>query len=282
VNLPYEGRTKIAFGISTDYAYDVLIEVTDTVGQTTPKQDLISPSSRLYEFKKNAAAVGRTASVANRFLLPPTWDLEYKGQTPDARFANIGHNHSGIYAPASHTHTPVEAGAAPASHTHTKANITDFAHTHTKANITDFAHTHATSDITNVIAVVRDSLYPVGTIYMSTSATNPGSIVGGTWERYAVGRVLVGVSEGESEFAGPGYTGGEKYHTLTVNEMPSHAHYESFDGATNTLTGGTFTNGKGIRYDSNRIWPTTSTVGANYGHNNMQPYIVCYMWKRTA
>ncbi len=96
VNLPNEVKTKIATGISTDYAYDVKIEVADKVGQTTRKQDLISPSARLFDFRTTGAAFGRTAVVANRFLLPPTWDMEYKGQTLDARFSNVNHDHASL------------------------------------------------------------------------------------------------------------------------------------------------------------------------------------------
>lgn len=125
-------------------------------------------------------------------------------------------------------------------------------------------------------------IYPVGSIYMSTSAANPGSLFGGSWERYAVGRVLVGVSEGEGEFAGPGYTGGEKYHTLTVNEMPSHNHrlrawsYQTdasradFYGANQNLANDNF--------DPNQ--DHIGYTGSGWGHNNMQPYIAVYIWRR--
>lgn len=113
VNLPNEVKTKIATGISTDYAYDVKIEVTDKVGQTTRKQDLVSPSARLFDFRTTGAAFGRTAVVAKRFLLPPTWDMEYKGQTLDERFASLGH-----------THTAAAIGAAAASHNHAASAVT--------------------------------------------------------------------------------------------------------------------------------------------------------------
>ncbi|WP_425227982.1 phage baseplate protein, partial [Streptococcus agalactiae] len=58
----------------------------------------------------------------------------------------------------------------------------------------------------------------------STSSTSPATIMGGTWERFGNGRVLVGVSENESEFKSVNKSGGSKTHTLTVDEMSSHSH----------------------------------------------------------
>ena len=52
--------------------------------------------------------------------------------------------------------------------------------------------------------------YPVGSIYMSANSTDPKMLFGGTWERYANGRVLVGVDEADTDFNTAGKTGGEK------------------------------------------------------------------------
>jgi microcystin-dependent protein len=153
-------------------------------------------------------------------------------------------------------------------------------------------------------ANILNMVYPVGSIYMSISATNPGSLFGGSWERYAVGRVIVGVSEGEGEFAGPGYAGGEKYHTLTVNEMPSHSHgggtgWQSADHA-HSIGYRVMTDGDRYVVDrqvtSAGFFATTTGVftggvtanhyhgipadGVSWGHNNMQPYIAVYIWRR--
>lgn len=71
---------------------------------------------------------------------------------------------------------------------------------------------------------ILNMVYPVGAIYMSTSSANPSTFIGGTWQRYAQGRTIVGVSENETEFNYVGKTGGAKTHTLTNEEMPSHSH----------------------------------------------------------
>ena len=44
------------------------------------------------------------------------------------------------------------------------------------------------------------------------------------WTQVAAGKVIVGLNTGDADFDNPGDTGGEKTHTLTTNEMPSHSH----------------------------------------------------------
>ena len=79
------------------------------------------------------------------------------------------------------------------------------------------------------------SAYPVGSIYISTVSTNPGTIFGGTWQAYGTGKTLVGVDTSDTDFSTVQKTGGSKTvsytpagtvgnHTLTINEIPSHGH----------------------------------------------------------
>ena len=56
-----------------------------------------------------------------------------------------------------------------------------------------------------------DQIYPVGSIYFSVNNVNPGTLFGGVWERFANGRVLVGVDENQTEFSAVKKTGGSKY-----------------------------------------------------------------------
>lgn len=118
--------------------------------------------------------------------------------------------------------------------------------------------------------------YPVGSIYMSVSATSPASLFGGTWQALE-GRFLLGKSNSYSA----GATGGEATHTLTAAEMPEHWHnidnYITDSGAAGNnwaLQWG------GKSYISGHI--PTSNTGSSQAHNNMPPYLVVYMWKRTA
>ena len=125
-----------------------------------------------------------------------------------------------------------------------------------------------------------DAIYPVGSIYISTSSTNPGTTFNrGTWEAFATGRTLVGIDTSQSEFDTVEETGGAKTHTLSINEMPSHNH-----GFTIYRTNGVAqaaVPGKASDADTPNGASTTSE-GGGQAHNNLQPYIVTYMWKRTA
>lgn len=68
-----------------------------------------------------------------------------------------------------------------------------------------------------------DLTYPVGSVYSSTNSTDPSDLFGGTWKSLE-GMVLVGVDQNDSDFSTSKKTGGEKTHTLSTTEMPSHHH----------------------------------------------------------
>ncbi len=125
-----------------------------------------------------------------------------------------------------------------------------------------------------------DLIYPIGSIFMSTASANPGAYLGGTWELWGKGRVPVGVDEAQTEFASAEKTGGEKTHTLSANEMPAHRHYlnnPNADGSTVNYTIAYAPSSKGLAGTLQ-----TAAAGGNAAHNNLQPYITCYMFKRTA
>ena len=152
---------------------------------------------------------------------------------------------------------------------------------------------------------IRLLAYPVGSIYMSMSATNPAELFGGTWEQIAQGRCLIGAGTGtdsrsESKTFTAGATGGEYNHVLTVGEMPSHNHTASC----NTTGNHTHTFYCGYRgttgnsseaFQGQNDWANstlssgnhshTITIGSNgsgLAHNNLPPYMGLYVWKRTA
>lgn len=122
-----------------------------------------------------------------------------------------------------------------------------------------------------------DTVYPIGSIYISINSTNPEDIFGGAWMPWGSGRVPVGIDINDSDFNTIEKTGGEKTHTLTVYEMPSHSH------SINTANGqGNMEWGYQFSYDKHNSGYNgiMQQVGGSQPHNNLQPYITCYMWKR--
>lgn len=212
---------------------------------------------------------------------------------------------------------------------------------------------------------IFDAIYPIGTIYMSVNNVDPGTLFGGTWVEWGQGRVPVGVDTQQEEFNTVSKMGGDKTHTLTTAQMPSHTHIQNSHNHTQnshnhtqnshnhtqnshnhtqnahshgsikgrfvesngpvqndaTLKG----SGEAIHVPYVTYWDdynfgshtntanatatnqaatatnkaTTATnqaatatniaatatnqnTGGGQAHNNLQPYITCYMWKRTS
>ena len=125
---------------------------------------------------------------------------------------------------------------------------------------------------------IWDCIYPIGSIYFSVNNVNPSEYFGGTWKSWGSGRVPVGVNVSDSNFNSVEKTGGESSHRLTVNEMPLHNHTIDIFTEIGGPTSGGASYIDGNRYGSR----TTSMAGGGQSHNNLQPYITCYMWKRTA
>lgn len=160
------------------------------------------------------------------------------------------------------------------------------------------------------ISDLLNMFYPVGSVYETMeSSFDPNKKWGGTWERIK-GRVLVGVDENDSDFNTTEKIGGEKTHKLSVSEMPSHSHSaseKSLKGGVNNISGqdetwgltssGIFsnwgdTNGfystlkktttnykDGFYLDATHTHTIGNTGGGNV-HNNLQPYVTCFIWKR--
>ena len=163
-------------------------------------------------------------------------------------------------------------------------------------------------------ASILDLVYPIGSIYMSVDSRNPHEFIGGTWVSWGEGRVPVGVNSSDTDFNAAEKTGGEKTHRLSVDEMPWHDHSGTYSTVeTETIhtrpTGGALhylgINTYTVKYDVNEqtqeymVAPAGgqtldvengTVINSQYGvcpngsglaHNNLQPYITCYMWKRT-
>ena len=150
-------------------------------------------------------------------------------------------------------------------------------------------------------AFVLAALYPVGSIYLSTLATNPATLFGfGTWAAFGAGKVLVGQDTGDETFDVLEETGGSKdaiivshTHTATVTD-PGHIHTALSNGQKQNEVGGPFeaqtavgNNGRGDPDVSTvsaftGVTVANSTEGSSATNANLQPYVVVKMWKRTA
>jgi hypothetical protein len=193
----------------------------------------------------------------------------------------------------------------------TKADTAAPAFTGVPTAPTATAGTSTTQLATTAFATVAiQALYPVGSIYINAAvATNPATLLGfGTWTAFAAGRVMVGLNGSNAAFDTVEETGGNADAVLV-----SHAHaYSGTTGGQNqnhvhtSGVGGSFIIGNaggnngfdaGGLYPPTAGVPTTDVNNVDHSHTfsgvtgtegqsgtnaNLQPYIVVYMWKRTA
>lgn len=188
--------------------------------------------------------------------------------------------------------------------------------------------------------------WPVGSVFISVADTDPAELLGGgTWERFAQGQMLVGQTDGDTDFDTAEETGGAKTHTLVEANLPAHAHtmahthehvhthpidhnHAAFDigGGTHNhsakflgaaLGAAAFARPASLSFDTETTITTsavpgshihtvdipnftgtsgaasdattggssaanTGSVGSGTAVNHMPPYVVVYMWKRTA
>lgn len=153
-------------------------------------------------------------------------------------------------------------------------------------------------------SVTLDSVYPIGSVYISANGANPNEIIGGTWEEFATGRTLIGYNPDDDDLKTIGMTGGEKTHALTIEEMPSHNHSASTGVAgkhthtvgyrkrqdaygKGTMDAMHWNTGTASTIETSEVANHSHTVtvestGSGMAHNNMMPYITVRMWKRIA
>ena len=229
----------------------------------------------------------QSTNFATKDALPSGDPLKIvKGTEINTEFANIAI----AVATKADTLSPTFTGA-PAMPTGTTGVTQSFGNSATLLATTAF------------VQAALQALHPVGSVYTSTAATNPGTTFGfGTWVAFGAGRVLIGNGGGFSA----GATGGSAdavlvSHTHTATSTvsdPSHVHTTSFGYSDNHDYFGnhvsSFTvNGQGVTanpYNYNSLSATTgitvatsnSTAGVSGTNANLQPYIVVYLWNRTA
>ena len=246
----FNSGTAFTFGdgkISTETSYEVKYELTDAF-TTISITDIVSTASVVMDFKSGGkgVAIGKVSETDNCFEVSEKWDVKVYGKL-----------------------------------------------------------------LSEYIKQAIGAIYPVGSIYMSIKNTNPSTYFGGTWVAWGTGRVPVGVNANDTNFATAEKTGGSSTVTLTTAQIPSHTHAKgtlataSAGGHTHDLknqkTSWGTSGGNRVLIDatsgysavsnktttsagshSHTISGSTAATGSGSSHSNLQPYITCYMWKRTA
>lgn len=139
--------------------------------------------------------------------------------------------------------------------------------------------------------IVTTPYYRIGDLFLTTIATNPSNYLGGKWELFGPGRCLVCVDTSDSNFNTVKKTGGSKY-------LQSHRHYLWGDGRSNgNYDISNYPNMITAYYATSNATDLTYSIRgsasseAKYGPSgnagsgnseNLQPYITCYVWIRTA
>lgn len=131
---------------------------------------------------------------------------------------------------------------------------------------------------------LNEIIYPIGSVIIRVDSANPSQWYGGTWELLCPGRTLVCINTSDNDFNSVKKTGGEKTHTLSVNEMPQHSHIFQYGyGYQVGGTGGSYSFGA---VNKQTGWSGLGTPigyrGNSQAHNNLQPYMVVYIWVRVS
>ena len=158
--------------------------------------------------------------------------------------------------------------------------------------------TNRKSTMSRMKTYILSSVYPVGSIFISTSSTSPATSLGfGSWSRFGEGKMLVSQNSSDSDFDTAEETGGAKTHTLSEANLAAHTHLTMNTGngfgtnLENNTTGTGTTNSRGGLGNNDYIMQSvssaanagkTSSTGSGTAVTHMNPYIVTYMWKRTS
>lgn len=148
-------------------------------------------------------------------------------------------------------------------------------------------------DWNELVNSIKSAMYPVGSVYITYNNVNPGTFLGGTWERFGQGRTLVGEGTGDDGSTSMSFTanntGCEYKHKLTIDEMPTHKHAIFLQNTQSNpqvfapkWTVALPNSCKQYTSDTKLFGPSTNNQGGDTSHNNIQPYITVHFWKRIA
>lgn len=147
------------------------------------------------------------------------------------------------------------------------------------------------NEIKQVVNSLANLFFPIKKVVIFNDNDDHSNYLGFTWERIASGKMLVGIDSADTDFNTIGKTGGEKEHTLTINEMPAHSH--KLQGNTNVVFDESSTYpyllasakrgyaiGDSVVFSEGYTINDTTNTGGGQSHNNMPPYQVVALWQR--
>lgn len=147
------------------------------------------------------------------------------------------------------------------------------------------------NEIKQVVNSLANLFFPIKKVVIFNDNDDHSNYLGFTWERIASGKMLVGIDSADTDFNTIGKTGGEKEHTLTINEMPAHSH--KLQGNTNVVFDESsiypyllasakrgYANGDSVVLGDGYTINDTTNTGGGQSHNNMPPYQVVALWQR--
>lgn len=242
--------------ISVNYTYDVRIIVKDDVGNSAVYETIVKPGAVLFHFKSGGKGVGvGGAATEDEFQVYFKSRFKENVEIDTGKTFKIGGD---------------DVAKVPPTNTADKFPQWDG---HDSARLKDGV---SLSDL-------MLSMYPVGAIYISVSSISPATLFGGTWSAFGVGRTLVGYNSGDTDFNISEKTGGSKTVSLTVANMPKE--FPTPKLASSSNSGSYSTQQFAIGRESGTIYENMNPFkveGGGAAHNNLQPYVTVYMWKRTA
>lgn len=147
-------------------------------------------------------------------------------------------------------------------------------------------------DWNKLVNSIKSAMYPVGSVYITYNNVNPGTFLGGTWERFGQGRTLVGEGTGNDGSTSMSFTS----NSTDGKYKNTHYHVTSFGWDMNAFYAGKPDGAKNDDYNRTSVIPNGYIVSANSSAtsqsrlnwtddrtiSNVQPYIVVYFWRRTA
>ena len=146
-------------------------------------------------------------------------------------------------------------------------------HAVTAGQVNAYTKAEVTSIVTSAIAQAKLDSNPIGTILTTISNVNPSNYLGGVWERFAQGRTVVGVDEDDDvELMQTANNQGG-----SVNPLTRHSHnIKRAGGSAQNAVGAT------INWSDTTAVGVIQEAGDNTNHNNWQPFVTVYFWRRTA